>query len=37
MIWDEFERIFRKNYLSKRYYDTKAKEFYELNMGFHDR
>lgn len=33
LIWDEFERLFNKKYLSKRYYDDKAKEFYELQMG----
>lgn len=32
-IWDEFERLFKKNYLSKRYYYDRAKEFYELQMG----
>lgn len=29
----EFKRFFRKKYLSEIYYDDKAKEFYELNMG----
>jgi len=29
----EFKRLFRKKYLSERYYDSKAKEFYELKMG----
>ena len=29
----EFKRLFRKKYLSERYNDSKAKEFYELNMG----
>lgn len=33
LIWDEFERLFRKKYLSQRYYDGKAKYFYELKMG----
>jgi len=33
LTWSEFERIFRKKYLSKRYYDNKEKEFYELKMG----
>jgi len=31
--WSEFERIFRKNYLSERYCDDRAKDFYELMMG----
>jgi len=33
LILDEFERLFKKKYLSKRYYDDRAKEFYELHMG----
>lgn len=33
MSWHEFKRIFRKKYFSERYYDNKAKEFYELKMG----
>eukprot|EP00253_Pinus_taeda_P017338 PITA_17338 len=31
--WHEFKRLFMKKYLSKRYYDSKATEFYELKMG----
>lgn len=31
--WSEFERLFRKIYLSKRYYDEKEKEFYDSKMG----
>jgi len=33
LIWEEFERLFRKKYLPERYYDGKAKEFYKLKMG----
>lgn len=33
LSWHEFKRLFRKKYLSGRYYDGKAKEFYELKMG----
>lgn len=33
MIWDEFERLFRRKYLFERYYDGKSKEFYELRIG----
>eukprot|EP00253_Pinus_taeda_P030517 PITA_30517 len=33
LSWHEFKRLFRKKYLSKRYYDGKAKELYELKMG----
>lgn len=28
-----FKRLFRKKYLSERYYESKAKEFYELKIG----
>lgn len=31
--WNEFESLFKKNYLSKRYFDDMAKEFYELKIG----
>jgi len=30
---DEFERLLRRTHPSKRYYDGKAKEFFELRMG----
>lgn len=33
LIWDEFERCFKEIYLSERYYDDRAKEFYKLRMG----
>jgi len=33
LSWHEFKRLFRKKYLSERYCNNKAKEFYELNMG----
>jgi len=33
LIWHEYKRLFRKKYLSERYYDRKAKEFYELIIG----
>ena len=33
MTWCELERIFRKKYLSERYYDDRVKEFYEINIG----
>lgn len=33
LTWSEFERLFRKRYLSERYYDDKEKEFYEIKMG----
>lgn len=33
LSWHEFKRLFRKKYLSERYYDNKGKELYELKMG----
>lgn len=33
LTWNEFERIFKKKIMSERYYDGKAKEFYELKVG----
>ena len=33
LTWNEFERLFKKKYLLERYYDDRAKEFYELWMG----
>ena len=33
LTWHAFERLFKKKYLLERYYDDKAKEFYELMMG----
>lgn len=32
LTWREFKRLFKK-YLSKRYFDDREKEFYELNIG----
>lgn len=32
-IWDDFERLFKKNYLLEKYYADKAKEFYDMHMG----
>jgi len=32
--WHAFERLLKKKYLSERYYDDRAKEFYELQIGF---
>jgi len=31
--WSESERLFKKKYLSERYFDDKKKEFCELKMG----
>jgi len=33
LSWHVFKRLFREKYLSERYYDSKAKEFYDLKMG----
>ena len=33
LTWHAFERLFKKKYLSERYFDNKVKEFYELKMG----
>jgi hypothetical protein len=33
VIWREFKRYFQKKYLTKRYYENKMKEFFELNLG----
>lgn len=27
LVWDEFERLFKKNYLSGIYYDAKLRSF----------
>lgn len=31
--WIEFEWLFKKKYLSERYFDDREKEFYKLKMG----
>jgi hypothetical protein len=33
VTWKEFKRYFEKKYLTKRYYDKKMKEFFELKLG----
>lgn len=33
LSWHEFKRLFKKKYLSEKYYDGKAKGLYELKMG----
>ena len=30
IFWKQFQKFFRKKYLSDRYYDDKIKEFHEL-------
>jgi len=34
LTWMEFEIPFKERYLCERYYDDKAKEVYDLKMGF---
>jgi hypothetical protein len=33
LSWKQFEKYFWKKYLSKKYFDEKTKEFYELKLG----
>jgi hypothetical protein len=33
VTWREFKKYFEKKYLTKRYYDNKMKEFFELKLG----
>jgi hypothetical protein len=33
VTWREFKRYFQRKYLTKRYYDKKMKEFFELKLG----
>jgi hypothetical protein len=33
VTWKKFKRYFEKKYLTKRYYDRKMKEFFELKLG----
>jgi hypothetical protein len=33
LTWKQFEKYFRKAYLSEKYYDEKIKEFHELKLG----
>jgi hypothetical protein len=32
VTWKEFKKYFEKNYLTKRYYDKKMKELFELKL-----
>ena len=31
--WSTFKRYFKKKFMSEQYYEERAKEFYELNLG----
>ena len=31
--WSTFKRYFKKKFMSKQYYEERAKEFYELKLG----
>jgi hypothetical protein len=33
VTWKEFKKYFEKKYLTKRYYDRKMKDFFELKLG----
>jgi hypothetical protein len=33
VTWKEFKKHFENKYLTKRYYDKKMKEFFELKLG----
>jgi hypothetical protein len=33
VTWREFKKYFEKKYLTKRYYDKKMKQLFELNLG----
>jgi hypothetical protein len=33
VTWREFKRHFESKYLTKRYYENKMKEFFELKLG----
>jgi N-glycosylase/DNA lyase len=33
VTWREFKKYFENKYLTKRYYDKKMKEFFELKLG----
>jgi hypothetical protein len=33
LTWKQFEKYFRKAYLSEKYYDGKIKEFHEHKLG----
>jgi hypothetical protein len=33
VTWREFKRYFQRKYLTKRYYDKKMKEFFEIKIG----
>ena len=33
ITWKNFKRYFKKQYLSEQYYESKAKECYELKLG----
>lgn len=33
VTWQEFQKIFKDKYLTKRYYDEKGQDFHELRLG----
>jgi hypothetical protein len=33
LSWKQFDKYFKKKYLSKKYFDGKTKEYHDLKMG----
>jgi hypothetical protein len=33
LSWKQFEKYFKKKYMSEKYFDENTKEFYELKLG----
>jgi hypothetical protein len=33
LSWKQFEKYFKKKYMSEKHFDGKTKEFYELKLG----
>jgi len=33
VTWEQFQKHFKDKYLTKRFYDNKAKEFHDLRLG----
>jgi hypothetical protein len=33
LSWKQFEKHYKKKYLSEKYFDEKTKEFYEIKLG----
>jgi len=33
VTWNIFKKYFKRNYMTKQYYEEKAKEFYDIKLG----